>query len=136
MSLHHIHKGSELLLNAVLIKAGCLVIIAIIAFTFPIETTRGASVLVAFGGRVTSVIVCTCPANFGYSVTVAGQKGGQFFYSLAKTKKYAYYMPRPGGQIKGLAYPVYSPCFQVSINGCTPGGPGGLLMEKFGTNLR
>lgn len=138
MSLHHIHKGSEYLVNAVLIKAGCLVIVAIIAFTFPVQNAEGASLLVAFGGRITTVFPCSCPANPGVVVTVFGPKGGRFFISPYKTKPYANYVTKIGGQMKGLAYPVYNPCLQFSpVSGCVPSpNPGGLLVEKFGTTLR
>lgn len=131
-----IKRASEYFLNVVLIKGFCLLLIGFLAATIPLQKASSAVLLVPFGGKIVSTFICTCPALSGMSVTVAGLKGGQFFWSFNSTKPYAYYFPKITSSIKGTAYPAYVPCLQVAPVGCVPGGPGGLLMQKFGTSAK
>lgn len=65
---------------------------------------------VVFGGRIVAVVPCPVPP-FGFSVTVAGVRGGVMNYNPALGITYPFGPPKsPGQSILGKPGPAPTPC--------------------------
>jgi len=107
--------------------------LAIVGILFS-NITQAISFGTPFGGRITSVIPCTCPTNFGWQITVGPPKPGVFMYKPGTSKLFSYFrIFSPGPWVLGTAN-GYSPCLQISGTGCAPGGSGGLIIRLVGTS--
>ena len=100
------------------------------------STTHAVSLTTVFGGKIVSVLPCTCPATFGWQITVGPPRPGTFMYRPGISRLFSYFnIFRPGPWVLGTAS-VYGSCMQISPSGCTPGGVGGLIIRLVGTSLR
>ena len=111
-----------------------LLICVLIISGFPVYA-NALSLGYPFGGKITSSIMCTCPASFGWQITVGPPRPGVFMYSPILSRLFSYYkIMIPGSKVLGIAS-GYMPCMQISMTGCTPLSTGGLLIRLVGTSL-
>ena len=138
MTNERINQHLEKFLNFLLFKVTGLLLIVFLVVAIPLSHSNAASATVAFGGKVGATVVCTCPAVPGIMITVAGVKGGSYFWSLTTTHVYSFGNVTPKAAIKGLAFSTPVQCWQVDPAGpgCVPSGLYGLPIDKFGTGLR
>ncbi len=85
----------------------------------------------AFGGRILSVIPCTCSA--GLLLIVGPPVGGTFIYQPGASTLYKNYAPIPGHWALGTSIGKGVPCMVGIPPFCASAGSGALIL-KLGTS--
>ena len=112
-----------------------VLIIVLVSFMIPRSKAQAFSLGLPFGGKITSVLPCTCPADLGWQITVGPPRPGVYMYQPGFSMLFMNYnIFRPGAWVVGIAT-TYVPCLQISITGCIPVSTGGLLIRLIGTSL-
>ena len=88
-----------------------------------------------FGGRITSVIPCTCsvPPTM-LKITVGPPKGGSFLYIPGISTLYQHYNLLPPSWVLGTSIGRRE-CLVGFPPACTPAGFGGTIIRMTGTSL-
>ncbi len=108
--------------------------VVLFSLLVPTDGAKALSFGIPFGGKITSVLPCTCPGDLGWKITVGSPRPGVFMYKPTTSRLYANYsIYRPGAYVLGTST-AYASCMQVSPNGCTP-TPGGPVIHPIGTSF-
>jgi len=118
------------LIVILLITSG-LLLTPVAAFALVFSNPLGG----AFGGRITTVIPCTCsvPPTM-LKITVGSPKGGSFIYIPGVSTLYKLYKLLPPSWVLGLSTGRRE-CLIGTPPTCAPAGAGGTIIRMTGTSL-
>lgn len=116
------HKKHFVLFSAVVI------FFLVITFSVWVKTSNA---MLGFGGRIASVVPCTCSANL--MITIAGVRGGVFSFEPGSLPFAWYQIYRPGPWARGTYVPG-NVCLWIVPDGCAGIPTMGTIIEV-GTSL-